>query len=326
MATSLGASANSKEALQAGICLETPSTVDSSSATSTENVPKQSKKELVNYENSLKTPTEFNDMRGCLSRTYSPMETLSTGSEKSDSYLARTMPELTKYGDMGTSMDVGKRSEKRKNAFFDYYGESGRWKVFTDPRIPFVLSLYLQLLFNIVIVAILMYLLYLFVDTIGTDINNKVENYVSDISEEIALCAREYERNRCYLEHNRAPAIERTCTHWKKCMSRNPHLLGKSKLTAETFADIINGFVRPISWKALIILALISFGSLFVTNFAFGCYRNTSEYKSLENDKLRDRVKICEKKFYEVNLALSESNATNLNLISSKDAEKEKIL
>lgn len=326
MATLLGASANSEEVLQVQKCLENPSTLNSSSAASNEHMTTQNKEEQVNYERSLKTATDFDDMEGYMSRKYSPMKRLK-GSERSvSSYSGRKLSELRKHGDAGTIMEYERGPENRNNVFFDYYGESAGWRLFTEPRIPFVLSLYLQLLFNIIIVAIVMYLLYLFVDTIGTDINNKVENYISDISEEIALCTREYERNRCSLEHKRAPAIERTCTHWRKCMSRNPQLLGKSKLTAETFADIINGFVRPISWKALIILAFISFGSLFVTNFAFGCYRNTSEYKSLENDKLRDRVKNCEQKFHEINVALSENNATKLNLFSSKDAEKKEIL
>lgn len=163
-------------------------------------------------------------------------------------------------------------------------------KLVTDPTIPYVLSLYLQLLFNLLLISIILYLIYIFMKTIKTDINNKLEVYVMDALQEISLCSREYYRNKCSVEdgHKRAPALEQTCTAWSKCMNRDPQLIGKSKITAETFADIVNGFLRPISWKSMIFLSLMIMGSLFVTNVAFGSYRSFSGVKGSLEERVRE--------------------------------------
>lgn len=169
-------------------------------------------------------------------------------------------------------------------------GESFFTKLVTDPNIPYVLSLYLQLLFNLLLISIILYLIYIFMKTIKTDINNKLEVYIMDALQEISLCSREYYRNKCSTEdgHKRAPALEQTCTAWGKCMNRDPQLIGKSKITAETFADIVNGFLRPISWKSMIFLSFMILGSLFVTNVAFGSYRSFSGVKGSLEERVRE--------------------------------------
>lgn len=147
-------------------------------------------------------------------------------------------------------------------------------RVLTDSNIPYVLSLYLQLIFNIVIVVSLTYFIIIFIRTIRSDINNKTELYISDILQDISKCSREFYRNKC--DSNIPPILETKCTSWSKCMNRDPQLLGKSQITAEILADILNGFVKPISWKTIFFLVVIVFGSLVITNLAFNTYRHSS--------------------------------------------------
>lgn len=148
-------------------------------------------------------------------------------------------------------------------------------RVLTDSNIPYVLSLYLQLLFNLVILVSIIYFLLVFIRTIKSDINNKTELYISDLLQEISKCSREFYRNKCDNAHI-PPVLESKCTNWSKCMNRDPHLLGKSKITAEILADILNGFVKPISWKTIFFLLVMIFGSLVITNLAFNTYRRSS--------------------------------------------------
>lgn len=150
----------------------------------------------------------------------------------------------------------------------------GSWVAakFWDPRTPYVLLLYLQLFFNISIVSLVLVLLYRFVTTVQADVHGKVESYTLDAVREISRCLREYFRNKCSLEV-RAPALEQTCTAWENCMNRDPQQLGRSRITAETFAQIVDGFLRPISWKALVFFTLLTFGALVATNIGFGSYR-----------------------------------------------------
>lgn len=146
---------------------------------------------------------------------------------------------------------------------------------FANPQMPYVLSLYLQLLFNVIIVSILLYFVYTFISTVRADVENKVDSYASDILQEIALCSREYKRNNCHPGH-RVVALEAACSEWEKCMNRDPAVVGRARIGAETFAEIINGFIRPISWKSMFFIIFITVGSLVLTNAAFGTYRNYS--------------------------------------------------
>ena len=35
-------------------------------------------------------------------------------------------------------------------------------------------------------------------------------------------------------------------------MSRDPKVVGRAKVSAEMLAEVVNGFVEPISWKTLV--------------------------------------------------------------------------
>ena len=154
---------------------------------------------------------------------------------------------------------------------------SFKFKSLIDPQLPYILSLYLQLIFNVLIVSILLYFVYSFISTVKADVENKVDSYASDIIQEIALCSREYLRNNCQ-PGKRVVALESACSQWEKCMNQDPTTVGRAKIGAETFAEIINGFIKPISWKSMTFLFLITVGSLVLTNAAFGTYRNYSQY------------------------------------------------
>lgn len=158
----------------------------------------------------------------------------------------------------------------------EYKPKSLFWaRIAVDPRIPYVLLLYLQLFFNVAIVSVVLYLLFVVVRTVREDVRHKIEMYTSDAIQEISLCSRQFYRNRCSNDA-RAPALEETCMSLEKCMNRDPQQIGKSKITAETFADIVNGFLHPISWKLCILFTGLVIGGVFVINLAFGTYRSRS--------------------------------------------------
>jgi hypothetical protein len=45
---------------------------------------------------------------------------------------------------------------------------------------------------------------------------------------------------------------EAPCKAWDACMNRDPTLVGRTNVMAETFAGVINSFVDPISWKTMV--------------------------------------------------------------------------
>lgn len=180
-----------------------------------------------------------------------------------------------------------------------------RSRLWTDPSVPYVLLLYLQLLCNVLLVLLVVYVVYVMVVNIRADVQHKIEMYTSDAIQEISKCSRDYYRNKCSTEENkRAPALEGICTTWEKCMNRDPQQIGRSKITAETFADIVNGFFRPISWKSLFMSSFLLFASFFVTNVAFGTYRKGST----EQNTAVDRIEILEKRIKEQEKLLASQN------------------
>ena len=72
--------------------------------------------------------------------------------------------------------------------------------------------------------------------------------------------------NRCERE-SRVPAMEGVCDGWEKCMNRDPGRVGRARVSAHTFAEILNGFVEPISVKAMVgysypLYVFVSLGSV----------------------------------------------------------------
>lgn len=46
--------------------------------------------------------------------------------------------------------------------------------------------------------------------------------------------------------------MEKACMAWEACMKKDPSITGRAKLHAETFAEVINSLVDPISYKTMV--------------------------------------------------------------------------
>ncbi|KAI8323776.1 hypothetical protein GQ54DRAFT_296592 [Martensiomyces pterosporus] len=138
--------------------------------------------------------------------------------------------------------------------------------------IPYVISGYLQLGLNIVMIGTVLVIMAHVLRTIQHDVNSRVQEYSTEILQEIGVCSKQYSDNRCDPKM-RVPAMEQACIGWENCMNRDPTKVGRAKVSAETLAEIINGFIEPISLKTMMFFVSMFFGTLFISNFAFGAYR-----------------------------------------------------
>lgn len=129
-------------------------------------------------------------------------------------------------------------------AFFSYLE--------THPNLPHILSYYAQFLLNFFLVSIIIYMIYAFWSTIRSDVNEKSKEAASEILVEMAMCARDFRDNKCDKPESRVPAMDSICNSWEKCMQRDPTMVGRAKVSAHTFAEIINNFFQPISAKAMV--------------------------------------------------------------------------
>ncbi|KAI0005425.1 Di-sulfide bridge nucleocytoplasmic transport domain-containing protein [Russula compacta] len=130
---------------------------------------------------------------------------------------------------------------------------------------PYVLLGYLQFFFNSALVILFLYLLVQFILTVQRDVEQRISEYSMDIVQEISNCAAHYKANLC--GSNPVPAMLRQCGAWETCMNRDPTVVGRAKVGAELIAEVINGFVEPISWKTLAFtLSSLGFMTIFVNS------------------------------------------------------------
>lgn len=138
--------------------------------------------------------------------------------------------------------------------------------------LPYILLGYLQFFFNLSLILVFLYLLIQFILTVQRDVEHRISEYSMDVVQEIAQCALHYTSNLCAT--NPIPAMAHQCGVWETCMNRDPSKVGRAKVGAELIAEVVNGFVEPISWKTLIFtLTSLSFLTVFI-NTLLSLYRS----------------------------------------------------
>ncbi|SAL99948.1 hypothetical protein [Absidia glauca] len=100
-----------------------------------------------------------------------------------------------------------------------------------------------------------LYIGYQFILALNEDVALKIQVYESEYMDKHFICEQEYHRNHCH--NNNRPAMIEPCRQWLQCLY-TPAWIGKTKVLAETFAEIANGFVDTISYKTM------AFGSLVI--------------------------------------------------------------
>ncbi|KAI0043895.1 hypothetical protein FA95DRAFT_1574831 [Auriscalpium vulgare] len=136
---------------------------------------------------------------------------------------------------------------------------------------PYMLLGYLQFFFNLSLILLFLYLVVQFILTVQRDVEERVTEYSMEIVQEIANCAVEYKANLC--GGSPVPAMVRQCGAWETCMNRDPTIVGRAKVGAELIAEVVNGFVEPISWKTLAFtLSSLAFLTIFI-NTLLSLYR-----------------------------------------------------
>ena len=119
------------------------------------------------------------------------------------------------------------------------------------PNLPHILSYYAQFLLNLFIVFFMIYLVYSFWSTIRSDVDLRSREIVIETLAEITVCAREFRENHCERSM-RVPAMEIMCNFWEKCVNQDPSKVARAMVSANTFAEILNNFVEPITAKTMV--------------------------------------------------------------------------
>jgi hypothetical protein len=146
----------------------------------------------------------------------------------------------------------------------------------TFPDAPAIIAKYLQIFFNFVIFGSIFYVVYSFYATIQADVNRASDEAMAEILSEMAQCSKNYIENQCGADA-RLPALETICSNWELCMNRDPAAVKRARLSAHTFAEILNSFVEPISLKTMAFASTVIILSIVVNNVTFTLYRRQYE-------------------------------------------------
>ncbi|KAI5843973.1 Di-sulfide bridge nucleocytoplasmic transport domain-containing protein [Morchella snyderi] len=138
--------------------------------------------------------------------------------------------------------------------------------------VPLIISQYVQLFFNTALVLLFLYALLSAYVTVRRDVSEKLSQHSADLVAAANSCAHEFLVNRC-APGIRVPALQKACAGWERCMNRDHTQVGKAKLSAQTFAEIVESFVEPVSYRTMAFAVVVGCCALFVPNFALGLYR-----------------------------------------------------
>ncbi|KAE8353094.1 Di-sulfide bridge nucleocytoplasmic transport domain-containing protein [Aspergillus coremiiformis] len=160
------------------------------------------------------------------------------------------------------------QAPSRLSSFSDFFA-----LLEAHPNVPSILSWWAQLIVNLSLFSLAVYVVFGFVSAIRAEFDQAAEEESDTILAEMASCAKSYVDNKCG-GGDRLPALETVCENWERCMNRDPAKVGRAKVSAHTMAIIINSFIDPISWKAIMFfLATISTVTV-VSNWSFRSFRN----------------------------------------------------
>lgn len=137
---------------------------------------------------------------------------------------------------------------------------------------------YLQLFLNGITAAAVFSVLTAFFKTLKTDIQSSWEHRRLELAYESSRCKIQYLTNKCNLEGR--PALQEQCQAWELCMNRDNDIFfrARSTLTAKLFGEIVNSFIEPIGWKALLVILMGVVVWCFCSNFLLGFARAKSYY------------------------------------------------
>ncbi|KAL8822838.1 MAG: hypothetical protein Q9191_006435 [Dirinaria sp. TL-2023a] len=141
------------------------------------------------------------------------------------------------------------------------------------PNLPDVLSRYAQFILNLFFVSLLIVIMYCSWATIRSDVDEASREVAAETMAEMVMCTREFKANKCDSA-DRVPAMESMCNSWEKCMNRDPTMVGRARVSAQTFAEIITSFADRISYKTMLLSSILLLGFWGISNVTFSIFRH----------------------------------------------------
>ena len=123
--------------------------------------------------------------------------------------------------------------------------------IHAHPNLPNILSWYAQMILSTLVLCFLSYIVYTFYRAIQADVSLKVDELSRDIMASMAQCAEDFKAHKCAERSDLGGSFKKLCDEWGACMNQDYKAVGLARISAQTWAEILNGFVEPLSYKIL---------------------------------------------------------------------------
>ncbi|AEO65568.1 uncharacterized protein THITE_2112675 [Thermothielavioides terrestris NRRL 8126] len=144
------------------------------------------------------------------------------------------------------------------------------------PSAPAILSKWLQLGVNIILLSIVLFAIFAIISQIRTDLSRASEEARAAIINQMSICADNYSRNGCSPRENRPPALDGPCNEWEVCMNQDPSATKTLQISARNIAEILNEFVGVLTFKTWGFILSLFLVTVVASNVGFGFLRESA--------------------------------------------------
>jgi len=164
----------------------------------------------------------------------------------------------------------GSKHSKKKEPTPQGWLNSFLSAISANPTAPAILSKWLQLGVNMVLLGLVLFIIFWILVQVRNDLSHASEKARAAIVNEMAICSENYIKNGCSPKASRPPALDGPCNEWEACMNQDASAVMMVQISAKNVAEIVNEFVGVLSFKAWVSDSVATNCNAFVslTNFA----------------------------------------------------------
>ncbi|KAJ4302522.1 hypothetical protein N0V88_002671 [Collariella sp. IMI 366227] len=166
---------------------------------------------------------------------------------------------------------VAKKGKAARRGWFNNFLSA----VSDHPSAPAILSKWLQLGVNIVLLSTVLFGIFAILTQIRSDLSHASEKARSALVNEMSICAENWRRNACQAD-KRAPALDGPCNEWEACMNQDPAATMIVQISAKNIAEIMNEFVGVLTFKTWGFILSLFLATIVASNVGFGFLREST--------------------------------------------------
>lgn len=164
--------------------------------------------------------------------------------------------------------DEEKRPAKRRRIQHEHAIQrlnAHRLTQYFTPDAPIIVGSYVRVVLHSVGISVILYVMYRTLESFTNEIQARYNYAMGELAENARICHQNY------VNHNCGPQLKGAvwqsfCEEWDRCRQFQPHATRKTKIATQVFGEVMNGFVEPLTLKAMLIICVLLFGFFIVSS------------------------------------------------------------